>query len=105
MPNRLRERIDIVARDASGQIDLAHPLYAGVWASVEDLGGRRLEQAQLLEAETTHRFVIRYIPNMQSDVFVVFDQVTYYVDYIRDPGYPMRRRYLELLAHKVRDGV
>ncbi|HZP06772.1 MAG TPA: hypothetical protein VFB43_17870 [Terracidiphilus sp.] len=81
---------------------------AGV--AIEDLSGRRLEQAQLEAAETTHMIVLRYADavNLPKQGYL---QVTdpgsgtitlYCVDYAKDPRIPRPRVWVEVYCHVVR---
>lgn len=82
-----------------------------VGAGIEDLSGRRLEQAQLISAETSHMVLLRYadaqpLPNQG------YVQVTdpgsgvvmlYVVDYMEDPRLPRPRVWVEVYCHVGRD--
>jgi SPP1 family predicted phage head-tail adaptor len=95
--NTLRYKMDYL--DASQT-----PVLSGIAANAEDLSGRKLELAQLISAETTHRFTVRYDAQITSDGHISFDGSVFAIDYLRDPGEPFRKFYLEIYAHKVRDG-
>jgi hypothetical protein len=87
-------------------------LTASVGASVEDLTGRSLEQAQLISAETSHRIVLRYadalalpargyvrVTDPGSSVVTL-----YVVDYLSDPRTPRPRVWVEVYCHAERAG-
>lgn len=89
------------------QPDGATVITASVGAGIEDLSGRRLEQAQLISAETTHMILTHYadalaLPN-QGYVQVTdpgSGEVTLYVvDYIEDPRLPRPRTWTEIYCH------
>jgi SPP1 family predicted phage head-tail adaptor len=80
------------------------PTLTNVAANVEDPSGRRLELAQLVSAETTHRFTVLYDARIKSDGHVACDGQIFVIDYLRDPGEPFRKFYLELYAHRNREG-
>lgn len=80
---------------------------ASAYAGVEDLSGRRLEQAQFMSAETTHMILFRYldgraVPNQgyisvtdpDSSVATLF-----VVDFVMDPRQPRPRVWTEVYCH------
>lgn len=81
-----------------------------VGAGVEDLSGRRLEQAQLMSAETSHMVLLRYADGVglpaqgfiqitDPDTAVV---TSYIVDYLQDPRQPRARVWIEAYVHAMR---
>ena len=100
----LRYTVDLLDTDGSTV------LLAGAGAGIEDLSGRRLEQAQLMSAETTHMILLRYLdgkalPNQgyvrltDPDTAVV---TLYIVDYLMDPRQPRPRVWTEVYCHALR---
>lgn len=86
-------------------------LTSQVGAGVEDLSGRRLEQAQLMSAETSHMILLHYpdaaaLPN-QGYIRITdpgSSAVTLYVvDYLQDTRQPRPRLWIEVYCHVERD--
>lgn len=92
--------------------DAVTAVATGVGAGLEDLSGRRLEQAQLVAAETSHMILLRYpdgnvLP--QRGYVKIEDPDTllptlYVVDYIQDPRDPRPRVWIEVYCHVERAG-
>lgn len=63
-----------ILKSIGGQL-YAHQLsvkeYA-VWASVTPTTGREYEEAQKLRGETTYKVITRYLPNITSDMKIMF---------------------------------
>lgn len=88
-------------------VDGSTVLTPGIGAGIEDLSGRRLEQAQLMSAETSHMVLLRYadaqaLPN--QGYVQVTDPNTgiatlYVVDYTQDPRNPRPRVWVEVYCH------
>ena len=87
--------------------DGASVVASGLGAGIEDLSGRRLEQAQLMSAETSHMILLRYadalaLPN-QGYVQVTDPgsgvTVLYIADYVQDPRVPRPRVWTEVYCH------
>jgi hypothetical protein len=92
--------------------DGATVITASVGAGVEDLNGRRLEQAQLISAETSHMVLLRY-PDAQALPKQGYVKVTdpgnsvvtlYVVDYTLDPRVPRPRVWVEVFCHVEKGG-
>lgn len=76
----------------------------GVPCGVEDLTGRRLEQAQHTMPETTHMILTRW-PDTQSlkeSGYLFCEDTLYVVDYFRDPRVPRARMWREVYCHAER---
>ena len=82
-------------------------LAADVGAGIEDLSGRRLEQAQLISSETSHMILLWYLdalklPN-QGHIQVIDpgtgETTLYLVDYVEDPRKPRPRVWTEVYCH------
>lgn len=94
--NELRDVVNLLAPD--GVTVLASNIRAGI----EDLTGRRLEQAQLVAAETSHMIIVR-----TGDAAAINAQgyvqdgvgTLYIIDYIRDPRQPRARMWTEIYCH------
>lgn len=86
-------------------------LTAQVGAGIEDLSGRRLEQAQLISSETSHMILLRFLdaqPLPAQGYVQVTDPGTgvvtlYIVDYLEDPRKPRPRVWVEVYCHVERD--
>lgn len=72
----LNRRVLIQARsqtkDTVGQRDISWNNVARCWARIEQLQGRELETAQAINAEITHRVVIRYRSGITAAMRVVY---------------------------------
>lgn len=81
-------------------------LASGVACGVSDLSGRRLEQAQLVSAETTHMILMRTADTetLTDSGYVFCDGVLYIVDYHQDPRSPRPKMWLEIYGHVERAG-
>lgn len=86
--------------------DGATVITAAVGAGVEDLAGRRLEQAQLESAETSHMIVMHAADAAQlpAQGYVLCDGVLYVVDYTRDPRDPRPHVWTEVYCHVEKGG-
>jgi hypothetical protein len=85
--------------------DTDEVLATDVACSLEDLIGKRLEMAQALAANTTHKFVVRANSLIDSTRNLVSNSQTYQVTYVLDPGVPFRGVYMEVFAMRVKDGI
>ena len=72
-----------------------------VGCDVRDLSGRRLEQAQLISAETSHMILMRYADAeaLPEQGYVEVDGVLYVVDYTQDPRQPRPYMWTEIYCH------
>ena len=92
--------------------DGATVLASGLGAGIEDLSGRRLEQAQLIASETSHMILMRYADAVQiptQGYLQVADLGTgavtlYVVDYTQDPRNPRPRVWTEVYCHVEKAG-
>lgn len=98
--SELRYTVDLLGTDAA-------TLLASVGAAINDLAGRRLEQAQLVSAETTHMILLRYADALSLPI-QGYIRVTdpgsgvvtlYVVDYAQDPRQPRPRVWVEIYCH------
>lgn len=98
--NDLVYRADILAPDGSTVVTASVP------CGVEDLTGRRLEQAQLTASETTHTLVMRAIDaaTLRESSYVRCDGLLYIVDYTVDPRKPRPKMWTEIYCHIERSG-
>lgn len=74
----------------------------GLRVGLTDLTGRRLEQAQLIAAETSHVMVARYgdvVSQLDTSCYMVVDGITYIVDYMTDPRTPRPYMWVEIFCH------
>lgn len=76
------------------------------FCGIEDLSGKRLEQAQIIAAETTHRITMRANDARQLTNFghITVEGVLYIVDYLADPRKPRPNMWLEVFCHVERSG-
>lgn len=76
-------------------------LASGIRAGIEDLSGRRLEQAQLIAAETSHMILFRAgdATTLTPASYVSCDGALYVVDYTKDPRKPRAHMWLEVYCH------
>lgn len=85
------------AQDSSGE-ELGTPTTIGtVWASKADLTGREFLNAQAVHAEVTTRFQIRWRSDVEAEVQIVCEGLTYDVLSVAEIG---RREGLELLCKR-----
>lgn len=94
--NELTERASLL--DVDGVTVLAANVYCGI----EDLAGRRLEQAQLSAAETTHKFTFRSadVALLPSAGYITSNGKLYIVDGPPlDPRVPRPGMWAEILCH------
>lgn len=73
--NKLRHRVQIQSptrnQNELGEVTEGWATASTVWASVEPLSGRELAKAQQVQADVTHRVIIRYRPGVKQDWRVV----------------------------------
>ena len=81
--------------------DGATVLVYDVGCNVEDLSGRRLEQAQLSAPETSHMILMRAgdAGLLTDDGYILCDGTTYVVDYQKDPRVPRPGMWVEVFCH------
>jgi hypothetical protein len=77
------------------------PRATGVRCGVDNLAGRRLEQAQLTNSEVSGMILFRAgdATLLDRSCYVVVDGVTHVVDYILDPNDPRPGMWLEVYCH------
>lgn len=96
--SELQYTADILGPDTS-------VLISGVRAGVQDLMGRRLEQAQLIASETSHMLLFHTgdITGYLTDSgYIDCDGTRYIVDYTLDPRKPRPGMWTEVYAHAER---
>jgi hypothetical protein len=93
--NELNYQANILAADGSTV------LATGIAAGIEDLTGRRLEQAQLSAPETSHMILFRALDalTLTADGYVSIEGVLYIVDYFIDPRKPRAGTWKEVYCH------
>lgn len=81
-------------------------LVSGVACGVEDLSGRRLEQAQLIAAETSHMILMRTgdAALLTDAGYISVEGTLYVVDYRQDPRNPRPKMWIEVYCHVERSG-
>ena len=73
--------------------------YKTVWASVTNLFGREFFEAQATKSETTVKFIIRYISNLDTTMRISFDDKIYNITFIDDIKYG--HKFLEMKCLEV----
>jgi hypothetical protein len=93
--NELKFRADILGPD--GSTVLASNVYAGI----EDLTGVRREQAQLVNAESSHMILFRVLDasTLTKAGYVRIDGLLYIVDWFGYPNEPRPDVWLEVYCH------
>lgn len=90
-------------KDSQGQPIKSWAEYATVHANVLPLRGREYFDAEQINAETTTRFIIRYIPGITEKMRVSYDSKLYNIKAIINTG--ERDRMIELMTGEgVNDG-
>ena len=86
--------------------DAATVVAEDIPCGVTDLAGRRLEQAQLIAAETTHMVLMRANDGsvVTDSSYLDIDGLTYFVDYRQDPRKPRPKMWTEIYCHVERQG-
>lgn len=101
--SELRYTVELLGPDAQ-------TVLASAGAGIEDLSGRRLEQAQLQASETTHMILLRYADGLSLPI-QGYVRVTdpgsgvvtlYAVDYAIDTRQPRPRVWIEFYCHATR---
>jgi hypothetical protein len=93
--NQLRDYANVLASDG------ATVLTTGIACGVSDLSGRRLEQAQLISAETSHMILLRTADASALTVssYIQCEGLLYIVDYLQDPREPRAGMWTEVYCH------
>lgn len=96
----LRHRITLQRRiagvDAEGFAVETWTDVATVWAAVENLYGREYWQAAAVQAENTVKFTIRYRPDVDQTMRIIFRGQVYEITAIDNIKY--RNEYIEIKA-------
>ena len=99
----LRRRVTIqqksVTRDTYGAEVISWTDVATVWASVEDLSGRELYDAERITTEVTTRIRIRYRAGITTDMRAVYGARVFNIRAVLDTE--GRKRELQLLVAEV----
>lgn len=90
----LQKKVDVV--DAEGFTTQQWQDVATVWAAVENLHGREYWEAAAVQAENTVKFTIRYRPDIDQTMRIVFRGQIYEITAIDNIKY--RNEYLEIKA-------
>jgi hypothetical protein len=87
--------------------DCVTVLTSGIACAVEDLAGRRLEQAQLISAETSHMILMRTpdAGTLTDAGYISCDGSIYVVDYRQDRRTPRPKMWTEIYCHVLRAGL
>lgn len=70
-----------------------------VWAAVENLRGREFYAAAQVQAENTVKFIIRYLPNIDTSMQILFRGKHYNIVAVDNIKYT--NRFIELRAQEV----
>lgn len=76
--------------------------YKTVWAAVSNLHGREYYAAAAVQAENTVKFTIRYLPDINTSMRILFRGKQYNITAIDNIKY--QNRYLEIKAQEVSAG-
>jgi len=90
----LQKKVDVT--DADGFTTQQWQDVATVWAAVENLHGREYWEAAAVQAENTVKFTIRYRPDIDQTMRIVFCGQIYEITAIDNIKY--RNEYLEIKA-------
>jgi len=97
---KLRHKVELqsVHRTKNGYMDDIDnwTTFATQWASIEPIRGTQALIAQQIEAEMTHRLIIRYNASMTADCRVKTDGRIFTIVSVRDID--ERRRHQELMC-------
>ncbi|MCD8502943.1 MAG: phage head closure protein [Bacillaceae bacterium] len=70
-----------------------------VWAAVSNLQGREFFAAAAVQAENTVKFIIRYLPEVDTTMRIVFRDKVYNISAIDNIQY--KNKYMEIKAREV----
>ncbi|MFV9511809.1 phage head closure protein [Tepidibacillus sp. LV47] len=102
----LRHRITLQKQatitDADGFTTQQWQDVATVWAAVENLYGREYWEAAAIQAEKTVKFTIRYRPDVDQTMRIVFRGQVYEITAIDNIKY--RNEYMEIKAVAINAG-
>lgn len=102
-PGLLRHRITLqkfmVITDPDGFITQQWQDVATVWAAVENLHGREYWEAASVQAENTVKFTIRYRPDVDQTMRIVFRGKIYNIISVDNIKY--RNEYIEIKAKEL----
>ena len=76
--------------------------YKTVWAAAGNLHGREYYAAAAVQAENTVKFTIRYLPDINTSMRILFRGKQYNINAIDNIKY--QNRYLEIKAQEVSAG-
>lgn len=97
---KLRHYVDLQSSsdvpNEVGEREKTWTTFASVWASIEPLSGRKLLQYQHLNAELSHRIVIRYNSSVTSKCRIVFGTRIFDINVVKN--LEERNIYLEILG-------
>ncbi|KPK67833.1 MAG: hypothetical protein AMJ84_12260 [Acidithiobacillales bacterium SM23_46] len=100
---KLRHKIQLQTassvRSRSGSKRKSYTVYATIWAAIEPLSGRELEQAHILNRELTHKVTIRYRSGVEAAHRVKFGARIFDVNASRNLF--EQNRWLELLCKEL----
>lgn len=73
--------------------------YKTVWAAITNLHGREYFEAAAVKAENTVKFTIRYVPNIESTMRILFKGKQYNISSIDNIKYA--NKFIEIKALEV----
>lgn len=76
--------------------------YKTLWAAASNLHGREYYAAAAVQAENTVKFTIRYLPDINTSMRILFRDKQYNIIAIDNIKY--QNRYLEIKAQEVMSG-
>lgn len=76
--------------------------YKTVWAAITNLHGREYFEAAAVKAENTVKFTIRYVPNIEPTMRIIFKGKQYNISSIDNIKYA--NKFIEIKALEVESG-
>ena len=85
---KMRQKITLVkpsqSQDSYGE-PLAPTTIATVFAQIQMLSQKYMEKTQIVITESTHKFTIRWMPGLTSDMQIQYDGRVFNIEAIFDP--------------------
>ena len=97
---RLNKRVDIMgyvtSKDEMGQSKQSLQKLATVWADIKPMRGSELYEVGRLQSKMTHRIYIRYLPDVTTSNWIVYNGKRFNIVSVVNPDY--ENKYLEIYA-------
>ncbi|WP_010498540.1 phage head closure protein [Paenibacillus elgii] len=98
LTGRLKRRVTFhrppTGADSYGEPIDQWPVVASAWAAIEPLRGREYFEAQREHADVTTRIIIRYRPDIDRTMIVVYGKTTFEIGHIIHPDFAKRELHL-----------